>query len=134
MITLAFMVVLNSLPIEYGSKSCVDDNVEVIEPYMTVVNYLHETPILFTESSLRVRGLTSPSCQRINAKVQVTFDIDESGVILNYKTLNSTPKRIADREVRRAIKRATLNKKVYGLKDNILEVHYLQFRSKPTSQ
>jgi TonB family protein len=127
-ITLALL--LSSSSIEYGVKGCEDQSIEFLNEFQTTIEYLGDTPTLFNENTFKLRGFLLAACARINAKVEVEFDISPNGKIENYKVIESTPKRIADKEVKRALYRAELLKSSFGTVQNKVVVHYFQFKKK----
>ena len=130
MYALTLALLLSSSSIEYGVKGCKDQSIEVLNEFQTTIEYLGDTPTLFNEKAFKLRGFLLAACARINAKVEVEFDISPNGKIENYKVIESTPKRVADKEVKRALYRAELLKNSFGTVQNKVVVHYFQFKKK----
>ncbi|WP_434952302.1 hypothetical protein ACRWQL_03065 [Shewanella sp. HL-SH4] len=130
MYSLALALFLSTSSIEYGVKGCGDQSIEVLKEFQTSVEYLGSTPTLFKKDTFKLRGFLSGACSRINAKVKIQFDISSKGEIENYKVFEATPKRVADREVKRALYHAEILKSSFGRKKNRIVVHYLQFKQK----
>lgn len=128
---LSLFLALSILPFapDYSIKGCTDSEVVVLNNFQTILEYSNQIPEVFDIGSVKLRGIISPTCNRINARVTVTFDIDKNGKITNFKVIDSLPKRIADREVKRAIYRGKTKKSVYGLKSVQITVYYLQYQT-----
>ncbi|AIY66581.1 hypothetical protein [Pseudoalteromonas piratica] len=130
MYSLALALLLSLGSTEYGVKGCGDQSIEVLNEFQTSVEYLDSTPVIFEKGTLKLRGFLLGACSRINAKVQVEFDVSSNGEIENYKVIEAIPKRVADREVKRALYHAELLKSSFGSKKNKIIVHYFQFKNK----
>jgi hypothetical protein len=130
MYSLALALFLSTSSIEYGVKGCGDQSIEVLNEFQTSVEYLGSTPTLFKKGTFKLRGFLLGACSRINAKVKIEFDISLKGEIENFKIIDATPKRVADREVKRALYHAELLESSFGSKKNKIIVHYLQFKQK----
>jgi TonB family protein len=128
---LSLFLALSILPFnpDYSIKGCTDSQIIVLDEFQTILEYSNQIPEIFEIGSVKLRGLISPTCNRINARVTVNFDINKNGKITNYKVIDSLPKRVADREVKKAIYRGKINESVYGLKSVQITVHYLQYQT-----
>lgn len=129
---LNMLLALSLLPFnpEYTIRSCVDNDIVVLNEFKTILEYSNGTPIVFEQSSIQLRGIISPACNRLNAKVTVSFDVDDKGRLVNYKTLEATPKKVTDREVKKALFKGKVIQDVYGKQALTVTVHYLQFDKK----
>lgn len=114
---------------DYSVKGCSDNEIILLDEFQTILEYPSQTPAVFENGSVRVLGILSPYCNRINAQVTVSFDIDENGNLINYKTLKAEPNRVADREVKKAIYKGKVIESMYGAKSIQVTVHYLQYKS-----
>ena len=130
MYSIALILLLNTGSIEYEIKGCTDSNITVFKEFQTFVEYLGKTQILFKDGTFKLRGFLLAACSMVNVKVKIEFDISSKGKIENYKVIESTPERIADREVKRALYHAELYESAFGRKKNKIIVHYLQFKQK----
>lgn len=130
MYSIALILLLNTSSIDYGIKGCDDSNITILEEFQTSVEYLEKTQILFKDGTFKLRGFLLPACSMVNVKVQIEFDVSSKGKIENYKIIESTPRRIADKEVKRALYHAELYESAFGSKKNRIIVHYLQFKQK----
>ena len=126
---LEMFLVLSLLPNtpEYAVRSCVDSNIVQLDEFKTILEYPKGTPLIFEQDSVQLRGIISPTCNRINAKVTASFDVDKTGRLVNYKTLEAKPIRVADREVKRALLNGKVIKAMYGKQGLTVTVHYLQY-------
>lgn len=71
---------------DYSVKGCSDSEIVFLDEFQTILEYPNQIKPIFEDGSVKVR-VSGSACRTYNAKVTVSFDIDENGNLVNYKTL-----------------------------------------------
>ena len=71
-----------------------------------------------------------PVCQVVNSQIEVEFDVDNQGYIVNYKVISNIPKRVHSKAIKKELMRTPVYKSTWGLKNNKVLVNYIQYKSK----
>ena len=111
-------------------KGCSDPSIELLEEFKTEVVYLDNTPELFPKGTIKIAASMPPICQVVNSQIEVEFDIDNHGNIVNYKVISNIPKRVHSKAIKKSLMRTLMYKSAWGLKNNKVFVNYIQYKSK----
>ena len=127
MLSLIFTFLMLPFNPDYSVKGCSDNDIVILDEFQTILEYPNQIKPIFEDGSVKVR-VSGSACRTYNAKVTVSFDIDENGKLVNYKQLAAFPRRVADRAVKRAIYGGKVIKSMYGTESIQVTVHYLQYK------
>jgi hypothetical protein len=117
--------------IQFGEvKGCSDPSIELLEEFKTEIVYLENTPELFPKGTIKIAASMPPICQVVNSQVEVEFDIDNQGHIVNYKVISNIPKRVYSKAIKKELMRTPVYKSAWGIKNNKVLVNYIQYKSK----
>ncbi len=112
---------------------CNDEKYVFLEPPIISFDFgdnTDEAKEIFDTKTFNILYPRISTCQSINFRLKVVFDINHSGEIESAKIINSEPYRIMDKSILRALYKVMPFKEFYGTKNNKFMITVIAHKEK----